>query len=497
MRLSELLHKSGVVGERFGDAELTSIEADSRRARPGAAFVCMPGLGRDSESFIPQAAAEGAVAAIVSTARGVSSAQALGLAALRLDNFEDALWRLCDVFHDHPTRGMKVVAVTGTNGKTTVASIVRDMLEALGLRSAYLGTLGFRLPDGMRELPNTTPFAVDLYNMLGEARDKGVQALAIEVSSHALAQRRAHGLEVDVAVFTNLSQDHLDFHGNMGAYAAEKRKLFTEFPRFTKKPFAAVLNYDDQVIESMAAGFSVPIVAFTTDHAKSADLRIQVDEVRVDRMSVRFFDIDAQGAGVRAQVALGGGYNVQNLVAAVGAVRALGYPWSEVTAALKSVRPVTGRFEAVPNDRGIGILVDYAHTPDALEKLLDAVRPLTEGQIITVFGCGGDRDASKRPLMARAASERSDLTVVTSDNPRTEDPQSILDQVTSGVVFGKTSVSILDRGNAVAYAIHNARKGDVVVIAGKGHENYQIVGKQKLHMDDRELVRAALAEITV
>jgi UDP-N-acetylmuramyl-tripeptide synthetase len=414
------------------------------------------------------------------------------LAAARLPDemldFSEALWRLCDAFFDHPTRQMKAVGVTGTNGKTTTAWLVRDMLQALGSASAYLGTLGFQLPDEDRELSNTTPFAVDLYNMLAEARDKNIQALVMEVSSHALKERRVDGIEFDVAVFTNLTQDHLDYHGSMEDYEEAKRRLFIDLPKQSAKKFTAALNMDDNAASTLAQDLPGSLVRYWTLGCEY-DLGVSQVQVRVESIEGV---LCYRGESVPFRARLGGAYNVENLVSASAALIGLGYSVSEVAAALGSARPVPGRFEPVPNDEGLSILVDYAHTPDALEKLLDAVRPLTAGRIITVFGCGGDRDKTKRPKMAAAASGRSDVTVVTSDNPRTEDPEQILREVLEGIQPGCESVAIIDRPEAIAHAVKIARPGDIVVIAGKGHENYQIIGRTKFPMDDRDLARKGL-----
>ncbi|MFY9235333.1 MAG: UDP-N-acetylmuramoyl-L-alanyl-D-glutamate--2,6-diaminopimelate ligase [Fimbriimonadaceae bacterium] len=539
MTLRELLSSSGVSPAAVdGDALITGICSDSRKATPGCLFVCMPSKSSDSHSFQPAAKSAGAVAVIVHSPEGFEAARALGLAVAQLGNdgssFNSDLCKLCNVFFGYPTRNMKVVGVTGTNGKTTTAWLIRDMLRALGLKAAYLGTLGFQLPitpknggerglggEGSsanydieeRELANTTPFPVELYTMLAEARDRGVEALAMEVSSHALEERRCEYVEFDVGVFTNLTQDHLDFHGTMKAYQAAKLRLFTELPKQTAKQFVSVVNVDDAsggnwvnswqsvswvspYVDVMYATPSVADAEAATNkrllmfgkHVSELDLTYDVLDVAVDSLKLKLRHLD----GAEARVPLGGSYNVENCLSSSAAVLALGYPLANVARALERARPVPGRFEAVPNDEGLGILVDYAHTPDAIEKLLDAVRPLAQERILTVFGCGGDRDKNKRPKMAKSASERSDITVITSDNPRTEDPQAIIDEILPGIVAGKEHVAILDRREAVAYAIEIAKPGDVVVIAGKGHENYQIIGRTKHPMDDRELAREGL-----
>lgn len=500
MTLSQLLRQANVhPAGYFGDAEVTGAQLDSRRCTPGTLFFCMPGTTTDSHRYLAAAQAAGASAAVVYSEEGLEIARSLGMPAVYLEDVREDAWKLCDVIFQHPTRHMKVVGVTGTNGKTTTAWLVRDMLTALGLKTAYLGTLGFHLPDEQRELPNTTPFAVDLFNLLAEARDKGMEALAMEVSSHALAERRADGVEFDVGVFTNLTQDHLDYHGTMTDYEYAKLRLFTDLPTQTEKTFTAAFNVADPVgrrWSEMLKGIRqvryslVPKLGAFGSMNEGLDLEAEAFEVGLDKIHLVTNSPKDADNGFFAP--LGGSYNVENLLSAVAAVHALGYPLTGINDWGAEVTPVPGRFEAVPNEAGIGILIDYAHTPDALEKLLDAVRPLVQGRIITVFGCGGDRDRTKRPLMAKAASERSDITVVTSDNPRTEDPRAILDEVLTGIVPGRKSTAIIDRREAVVYAVRLAKPGDVVVIAGKGHENYQIIGREKVPMDDRELAREAL-----
>ena len=442
----------------------------------------MPSPNTDSYQFIAKAIEAGAVGAIVFSPEGL--AHCAETSGLYLSNYEDQLWRLCKTITGNPAASMKVVGITGTNGKTTTAWIVRDMLMAMGVPSAYLGTLGFQYPGHSIELPNTTPFVVDLYNYLAEARDAGVQALAMEVSSHALAQKRVEGVEFDVAVMTNLTQDHLDFHGSLEEYAKAKWRLFSEFG-----PVVGCFNMDDSTVAEWNQMFVGSKIGYSTTVGSTVSLTGVAAKVAIDGIDLQ---LSFGGDSRSVHSSLAGSYNVSNLVSACSALLGLGYSLDQVAGVVPQATPVPGRFESVPNSRGIGVIVDYAHSPDALEKLLDAVRPLTTGKVITVFGCGGDRDTSKRPLMAAAASERSDLTVITSDNPRTEDPVTILQQVQTGIKIGKESVLIEDRVEAIYFAIRNANPGDTVVIAGKGHEDYQIIGREKIHLDDREMAREAL-----
>lgn len=490
MTVARLLEEAGVTAEeQSGDADVGDLVADSRSATPGALFVCMPSAHSDAHKFIPQAVEAGATAALVHSREGFEYAKPLIPCVVYLPKgarFQDALWRIAKAFFGNPTASMQVVGVTGTNGKTTTAWMLRDMCGSTGVRSAYLGTLGFHLRNKEIPLENTTPFSIDLNRMLAEAKAEGVWSLAMEVSSHALKERRADGVEFDAAVFTNLTQDHLDYHGTMADYEISKRRLFEELPLQNKKAFVGAINVDDPIGARWADGLSCRTLTYGLS---SGELQGSPLKVEIDRIHMRF---SYHGHLAEARVPLGGMFNVQNCMSAVAGFIALGHDLDTAAEAVAKVRPAPGRFEAVPNDKGIGVIVDYAHTPDALEKLLESTRMLKHKRLITVFGCGGDRDASKRPKMAKAVSENSDFTVVTSDNPRTEDPEAILSEVAAGIVEGSQSVRITDRREAVAYAIQHASPGDVVVIAGKGHENYQIIGRTKHPMDDRELARDAL-----
>lgn len=490
MRVSELLLRSGARPAAVdGDAEVTQLVSDSRQVKPGAMFVCMPGKNADSHAFIPQAVQAGATSVLAHSEEGFNAAVATGVCALWSpagERFAELVWRLAKEFHGNLTRNMLVIGVTGTNGKTTTAWILRDMLAQAGKRPAYIGTLGIQTPKSFRLLENTTPLPIEINNLIADAVRDGADSLAMEVSSHALTERRADGIEFDAGIFTNLTQDHLDYHGSMEEYEAAKLRFFTELPKQSKKRFTAAINVDDPVGASWVGRIETPVVTYGLN---GGELRCTAREVRVDGLILELFYNDAR---VEAKARLGGTFNVYNCVSAVAGFLAAGYSLEQAAECLAYANPVPGRFEAVPNEKGIGIIVDYAHTPDALEKLLESTRKLQHKRVITVFGCGGDRDRSKRPKMARAASSLSDLTVLTSDNPRTEDPQAILDEVATGLDSSRESVKIIDRREAIAYAVTSAEPGDIVVIAGKGHENYQIIGRTKYPMDDRELAKEAL-----
>lgn len=471
-----------------GDANILHMAADSRKVIGGTLFVCVPSLSGDTHAYLEEAAAGEAVGAIVHSPEGFQRARELGLAAALIEpsDWEAAIWRVARAVFDDPSQRMRLVGITGTNGKTTTAWLVRDLLNALGETAGYIGTLGFQIPGEEREVPNTTPFPVDLYSMLDEAAEAGCGSMALEISSHALAQHRADGLSLAVGAFTNFSQDHLDFHHSMGLYAAAKMRLFSDFEVEHR-----VFNVGDPVGMEWWQKFGGLGFAIGLDEALEPGILWGVPE-RIGLTGITMAFIDGENSVYDVQVPLGGAYNVENALAAFACVRQMGYSPSAIAAAFPKVRPVPGRFEPVPNDAGIGVIVDYAHTPDALDKLLATARPLVEGRIFTVFGCGGDRDRAKRPLMAAAAARGSDVIVATSDNPRTEDPLAILAEVTSGIPDGFPHQVIADRPAAIARAIALAEPGDAVIIAGKGHENYQIIGKTKYPMDDRELARDGL-----
>jgi UDP-N-acetylmuramoyl-L-alanyl-D-glutamate--2,6-diaminopimelate ligase len=491
MRLSDLIAKAGVLPDRLlGDAPIAGVVSDSRKATEGCLFVCMPSPSGDTHRFLADAQANGAKAALTHSEAGCEAAWELGMAAALVRNegtaFAEAVARVCKAFFGDPSSRLKLVGVTGTNGKTTTAWVLRDALEALGVPTAYLGTLGYKTGEGKVTLENTTPFAVELNQCLADAVESGLAGFVMEVSSHALAERRADGLEFDAAVFTNLTQDHLDYHGTMEDYAAAKWRLFSDLPDAAAKPFRAALNADDPTGREWLGRIRHPAISYGL---RGGDLRGTPTRVTVESIEM---ELSYGGASVPVKVGLGGSFNVQNTLSVAAALLALGYTLEEAAGALRAAKPVPGRFEPVRNDRGIGVIVDYAHTPDALEKLLDAVRGLQPRRVITVFGCGGDRDRTKRPKMARVVSERSDLSVVTSDNPRTEDPERILQDVVQGLAPGAEAVTIADRRQAIFEAVRRAQPGDVVVIAGKGHEDYQIIGRTKFPMDDRKIAREAL-----
>ena len=488
MRLSELLQAVGEAPIGAGDdVEVAGIAIDSRRVRPGDLFVALAGAHTDGRRHVAEAVARGA--------RGVIAAgevEAAGATVVRADAPRRLLGRLAARVAGDPSARLKLVGVTGTNGKTTTTYLLEAIWHAAGFRPGVLGTIAYRFDGASRPAPLTTPEAPELQALLGEMRAAGTTHVAMEVSSHALAQERVAGCRFDAAVFTNLTRDHLDFHGDLEGYFAAKARLFLEFlPAGGKPDPVAVVNVDDPAGARLAALLSTRCVRVG----------------RAARADVRPLEIDTTLAGTRGVLALGrarvpfesplvGAPHVENILGAAAAAWALGVAPEAVARGLAEVEPPPGRLEQIAGP-GFTVIVDYAHTPDALARALDVLRPLTSGRLVTVFGCGGDRDRGKRPLMGEAAARRSDLVVLTSDNPRTEDPLGILADVEQGVRAAGMRDHVVepDRRAAISQAVALARPGDLVLIAGKGHEDYQIVGTDKRHLDDREEVRRALGSL--
>jgi len=450
---------------RGGDVEVSAITMNSQTVAPGTMFVCVVGANHDGHVLAPEAVAHGAVALVTERPLDVDVAQVV-VASSRA-----AVGPLADALHGHPSRsGLRVVGVTGTNGKTTTVALLRAIFEMHGWRSTAIGTLS---------QTRTTPEAPELQDLLARWRDHGGGAVALEVSSHALAQHRVDGVHFAAGVFTNLTQDHLDYHQSMDAYFEAKARLF-EPDRIDM----AVINRDDSWAAELIDRVRSRATAVETFGATDAT------DLRLDGSTSRF-SWDGRAVTLR----LGGRFNVANALAAATTARALGVPSSTVVAGLGALSRVPGRFETVEAGQDFTVLVDYAHTPDGLEKVLSAARELTEGSLIVVFGAGGDRDPAKRPAMGRVAARLADLSVVTSDNPRTEDPEAIIAQVVGSVLPRRGMIIQPDRAEAIATALAAAGPGDVVVVAGKGHEKGQDVGGRILPFDDVAAARRAVGKI--
>ncbi len=497
MKFSELVNRvKGRVGvvEATGaaDPEVVRVCEDSRKVRAGDLFVARGGTKADGRRFVADAVARGAVAVI--SAEGVDVGGSVAVARVQDTNLGVAL--LAHELAGNPTAGMKMVAVTGTKGKTTVAYLVRSILKAAGTSCGLVGTV--EIDDGRTVVPAemTTPGAVELVDLFVRMRENGTQACVMEVSSHALHQHRTAGIRFGTAMFTNLTGDHLDYHKTMEEYAAAKALLFENL----EAGATGVINVDDAWAQRMVAGCRTSVVRYGLDRAADWSASIESMTSAGTEMVVS----GPQGQGARIRSPLVGKHNVYNTLCAVAGCRATGVPMAAIVRGLEGMAGVPGRLQAV---RGKGelpfqVLVDYAHTHDSLKNVLQAVRGTMssergKGRLICVFGCGGDRDRTKRPKMAAVAQELADLVVVTSDNPRTEQPVAIIEEVCAGFSgswrTGGQVVVEMDRRTAIQRAIGLAQAGDVVVIAGKGHENYQIIGTTKHHFDDVEEASAALA----
>ncbi len=463
--------------------EVGGVAYDSRRVARGDLFVAVRGYVTDGHHFAGAALEAGAAALVLEReVEGIPG----GTPRLIVPSGREALALIADAFYGHPSGELALVGVTGTNGKTTTSFLIDAILRAAGRTTGLMGTIHYRVGDRILEQPRTTPEAPDLQAYLGGMLEAGASHAVMEVSSHGVALERVRGCEFAAVVFTNLTQDHLDFHGEMESYFRAKLRLFAE-----SRPAASVLNFDDPYGRRIAqeAGGSVWSYGFAGDaQVRPEDLSLSADGTA--------FELVHPGGRVRIETPLIGRHNASNILAASAACLALGLSPGEVAAGVRSLASVPGRLERVDAGQPFLVVVDYAHTEDALRRVLEFARPVTKGRLLTLMGCGGDRDRRKRPLMAAAAARASDWVVMTSDNPRTEDPAAILREVEAGVGLvpgGRGRVrTIVDRREAIRVILAEARPGDTVVIAGKGHETYQIVGRERLPFDDREEARKAL-----
>lgn len=468
------------------DASISAIAYDSRRVVPGAVFVALKGLRADGGAFTDQAAERGAIAIVSESARPAGSS----IPWITVSDARLALALLADRFFDHPSRRMAVVGVTGTNGKTTTSYLLAAILDAAGRRAGMLGTVAYRIGGEDREASRTTPEAPDVQQLLNEMLDHGCTSAVMEVSSHALSLKRVDGMRFAAGVFSNLTRDHLDFHEDMEAYFAAKRRLFEMLP-----PGApGVINMDDPRGAAL-----VEIAQRPVTYAITAPADVTPGPIEMTLSGLRF-DVKTPRGTVRIASKLVGRPNVYNILAATATAIALDIPIAAIEAGVAGLAGVPGRFEVVSGaGDDITVVVDYAHTDDALRNLLETARPLSARRLITVFGCGGDRDRTKRPLMGMVAARLSDVVVITSDNPRSEEPSRIIEEIERGIPAGSQAPSrapiveaIADRAAAIERAVLMAGPQDVVLVAGKGHEKYQQIGDRVLPFDDCDVARAAL-----
>lgn len=487
MRLSELAESAGLdIGSGGADPEITGLAFDSSRVGEGYLFLCVPGARHDGHDFAAAAVEAGAVALVAECPTGA------GVPELLVDDARAAMAPLASAFHGNPSAQLTVVGVTGTNGKTTTVWLLREVLDAALGSCGLMGTVKRVVGGAEEQVVHTTPEAIDLQADLARMVEAGDRACVMEASSHALEQRRCDAIELDAAVFTNLTQDHLDYHGDMDRYFAAKRRLFE------LAPGVGVANVDDPRGRELAERFDA-----LTFSAAGAEADFRAESVAFDATGSTFElrlggrAAGSRGDGAAVRIGLPGPFNVANALAAIAAAWRVGVDALEAVAILEGVERVPGRLEPVEAGQDFAVLVDYAHTPDSLDNVLRAARRITPGRLIAVFGAGGDRDRDKRPMMGRAGAELADLAIITSDNPRSEPPEAILADVASGCSGASSEVElVVDRRAAIATALGRSAPGDTVVIAGKGHETGQeLAGGRKVPFDDREVARELLAEL--
>jgi len=476
------------------DRMIHAIRYDSRRVQQGDVFIAIRGYEIDGNKFISSVIEKGASAIVtddVETFEKIQINQRVekeGVTCVLVDDSRIALAEFANVLYDFPTHDILLIGVTGTNGKTTTTHIVKHFLEFAGTRTGLIGTIESKFGETIIPMEHTTPESTELCEIISLMKEQGAQAVVMEVSSHALELHRVHGFEFDAAIFTNLTQDHLDFHGTMESYASAKSKLF----QMLNTTATAVINADDQHSFQMEQATKAQVIRYGV---------VNRVDVKGDRIV-----FSANGTTMRLRIGTKdwivdspylGMFNVYNLLGGVSAALAAGISDSVIMESIPSLPAVRGRMERVPLPNGAIAIVDYAHTPDALQRAIETAKMIvgqTGGKVITLFGCGGNRDSAKRPIMGEISSKLSDYTIVTSDNPRMEDPMAIISDVLNGVNRRETVSVIVDRGEAIEAALNMSRQNDVVLLAGKGHEDYQVIGTVKIHFDDLENVRAWVAQ---
>jgi UDP-N-acetylmuramoyl-L-alanyl-D-glutamate--2,6-diaminopimelate ligase len=488
-RLDELL---AGLAEAAPPVQVAGLALDSRGVRPGEAFLACRGRSAHGLAHLDQALANGATVVLWEPGEGVAAPQLpRGIVGLPVAGLGAQASLIADRFYGEPSAALRVVGITGTNGKTTCAYLLAQAATHCGLPGAYLGTIGFGRPGQLQDAGLTTPDALTVQRRLAEARDDGAAMLSVEVSSHALDQQRVAAVRFDTAVLTNLTRDHLDYHGTLEAYAAAKARLF-ESPGLARR----VLNCADPFGRELAARSSAAVaIGYSADPDHPAPhgaawLNATAIETSATGLAVR---VESHAGGGWLRTRLIGGFNAENLLAVLGVLLGWGVNFSRATEALAGCVAPPGRMQSFGGEHNRPlVIVDYAHSPDALDKALRAARAHARGRLICVFGCGGDRDPGKRPLMGGIAESLADLVYVTDDNPRSEDPALVRSQVLAGMRAPARAIEVGDRARAIAMAVATGQGGDVVLVAGKGHEDYQIVGRDVRHFSDREQVLAAL-----
>ena len=462
-----------LIGE---DVEVKELKYNSRKVEKGDVFCCVVGTLADGHKYAPQAVEAGAAALVVERKLDIDIPQIL------VENTRIAMAEMAAAYYGNPADEMVMVGITGTNGKTSTSYMLKAIAERMGKKVGLIGTIRNMIGDIIIDTERTTPESVDLQRILRQMKDENVDVVIMEVSSHSLDQKRVHGITYDVGCFTNLTQDHLDYHKTFENYFAAKKLLFAQCKK-------AVINLDDSYAADMVAGMNLPVL--TVGVREKAD--VTASEIDITTRGVQF-DFNYRNVTSRFNVPIPGLFSVFNAMSAAGIALALGWTLDSIKYGLEHMVGVSGRLEPLPTGKNeFTVLLDYAHTPDALENLLKTVRGFATGRVVTLFGCGGDRDQAKRPIMGEIAGRFSDFAIVTSDNPRTEDPMQIIASVEDGVKkSGCEYIVIENRRDAIEYALKNARKNDVIILAGKGHENYQEINGGKHHFDEKEIVAEIL-----
>ncbi|MTH52634.1 UDP-N-acetylmuramoyl-L-alanyl-D-glutamate--2,6-diaminopimelate ligase [Bacillus mangrovi] len=488
MKLTDLLSHLPIGNlSAAGDPEIQSVEMDSRKAGKGSLFICIKGYTVDGHDFAEQAVNQGASAVIA------EKPLELPVPVIIVPDTGRAMAVLADAFYGQPTGKLHLIGVTGTNGKTTVSHLIEQVMQSAGKKTGMIGTMYIKIGDEIQGVRNTTPESLTLQKTFRQMADQGVTNAVMEVSSHALHMGRVHGCDYDVAVFTNLTQDHLDYHGSMESYKQAKGLLFSQLGNTfnRERPKYAVFNQDDPAAEDYKKMTAAHLLTYGID--RKAD--VMAEEIKMTSSGTSFKLVTPFGTRCM-KLKLIGKFSVYNVLAAISACLVSGIPLEEAAAALEEAEGVRGRFELVDAGQPFAVIVDYAHTPDSLENVLKTVRQFAAGRVFTVIGCGGDRDKTKRPLMAQIAVNYADEPIFTSDNPRSEDPQMILSDMEKGVQNSYYH-SFVNREQAIYFAAANARAGDVVLIAGKGHETYQQIGDQVFDFDDREIALQAISSLKI
>ncbi len=474
MLLKELLPNQKTDFDRL---DILGITDDSRKVKEGYAFVCIDGPVADGHSFVGKALECGAALIIAERDTGAEN-------QIIVEDTHKVFAEMCENWFGRPAQSLNVVGVTGTNGKTSVTYMLKSILEYNGEKVGLIGTIQNMIGDEVFEAKNTTPGVYELQELFYNMKKAGCTYVIMEVSSHALDQRRVEGVHFCVGLFTNLTQDHLDYHKTMENYMLAKKKLFTMCD-------TAVFNFDDEWTEKLSFGLSCKTVTYSakSDGATYTAKNISYRSDGVD------YELVGYGTISRIMLSTGGKFSVYNSMCAGVAAIILGYPIATVSAALAKLDGVKGRAEVVPTGKDYTVIIDYAHTPDGLKNILSTFRKCEKNRLIVLFGCGGDRDKTKRPLMGAVAAKLADYVIVTSDNPRSENPKAIIDDILEGMSGTKTPYTVIEnRADAIKYAVKNANSGDIIVLAGKGHETYQVLNTGKIHFDEREIIKEALKE---